>query len=127
MQLLLVLTATGLGCILAAALGLPASILLDSAIPAGLAITFLPALGTYVGGIRVPQQLAKIALYALTVWVLCSLLEPVVARATTDGERVPDFTWWYGAMAFVPASLLALIGAGFASRQGMAKEEQVAD
>jgi hypothetical protein len=113
-RLLTVLSATGLGCLLAAALGLMAAVQFDSPALAAIAISVLPALGAYVGGVRDRHQLTKIACYALVGWVLCYLLKPAVSRATK--ELTPDFELWWGTIAFAPGSLLGLIGAGFASR-----------
>lgn len=117
LRTLAVLSLTALGCLLAAAVGLPTSMYFDSALPAGMAIAVLPAAGAYLGGNRDEQQLAKIVLYSLMGWILCYLLQPAVSGVARDGEHISNFKLWYGAFAFVPSSLLALIGAGFGSGQ----------
>lgn len=115
LRLFYVLLSTLAGCGLAAAIGYWAAVRLDSITPAVVAMAVLPAAGAWLGRVRDPNQLLKIAAYGVIVWSLCFMLRPRVAgKVPPDTPRV--HVRWV-AMAFVPSSLLAVIGAGFACRK----------
>lgn len=113
-RLMLVLLGTSVGCGLAAAVGYWGAMFFDSISPALVAMAVLPAAGSWLAGVRDPDQLFKIAVYAVVVWLLCFSLRPRVAGRFPPGKPNPNDRVM--AFTFVPASLLAVIGAGFACR-----------
>lgn len=115
LKLLLVVLSTSIGCGLAAVIGYWASMRMDSAVPAVLAMAILPAAGAWLAGIRNPNQLLKIAAYGVGVFLLCYALRPRVAGRFPPGKPNPNDR--VSAYMFVPSSLLAVIGAGFACRR----------
>ncbi|WP_425397630.1 hypothetical protein [Aeoliella sp.] len=118
LKLLLVVLSTSIGCGLAATIGYWGETRIGSAVPAVLAMAILPAVGAWFAGIRDPDQLLKIAAYGVGVFLLCYALRPRVAGRFPPGKPNPNDR--VSAYMFVPSSLLAVIGAGFACR----REEQ---
>lgn len=115
LRLLVVLLSTSAGCGLAAAIGYWGAIVFDAITPAVVAMAVLPAAGAWLAGVREPNQLLKIAAYGVVVWLLCFMLEPAVSGRVLPGT--PKVHAWWVAIAFVPSSLLTVIGAGFACRE----------
>ncbi|MCO6043545.1 hypothetical protein NG895_06460 [Aeoliella sp. ICT_H6.2] len=113
-RLMLVLLGTSVGCALAAAVGYWGAIFFDSISPALVAMAVLPAVGSWLAGVRDPDQLFKIAVYGVVVWLLCFSLQPAVAGRLPPGTPKVKIGWV--GIAFAPSSLLAVIGAGFACR-----------
>lgn len=111
-RLLLVLFVTSLGCLLAFAVGCPLAERFASPVPALLAASLLPAVGACVGGIRNRGQLLKIAGFAALGYLVGYALKPAIAGA--DAELIAKIRAQAIAFSFAPASLLAIIGAGFA-------------
>lgn len=114
LRLVLVVALTGLGCLLAFAVGRWVSIPLDSVWPSVLAAALLPAVGSFAGGIRRPSQLAKIVAYGFFGWILCYELRPMVSGRIDPSQ--PSIHMIAHFASFIPSSLLSLVGAGFAAR-----------
>jgi len=114
LRLVFVLSATAAGCLLAFVSGVWLSAYFNSDVPAILAATMLPTFGAMVGGVRNRRQLLKVAMFALIGWLLGYTLQPAISgRHNAD---IPSIIENWVATAFVPSSLLALIGASFAVR-----------
>ena len=112
MRLVTVIAGALLGCVVACCLGFVLSMHFDSYVPSAIMLLVMPTGGAYVGGLRSGPQLVKIAAYAVLTWTLAIGLQPSVSRILKQGE--PRIHSKYLAISYIPATLLATLGAGFA-------------
>lgn len=110
-----VLLSTSAACGLAAAIGYWGAASIGSVAPSVLSMLLLPAAGAWIAKVRSPNQLLKIAAYGVVGWYLCNSVQPAVSGKFNGGH--PDVNSRWAVIAFVPASLLAVVGAGFACRE----------
>jgi hypothetical protein len=120
-----------IGCVVGSLLGLLLMLKSDAPFLAMLCARAFPAATCWMAGISDTKQLCKIASYAAIGWLLTVLLEPAIAQSPAQRLRhivaLPLVGYDWHLLASIVSTLLALVGAWFATIHGTPRNEDSVD